>query len=485
MAGGGMAPGEFYSKKVAYTYIFNLIVGAGALALPIGFHSAGMFLSLAFLALVAFLAFITMTWLNEAQAAANAVLNRRNQSSPSERAIINERERLIQLPSTGDFIIGNQPEITDSIFDITTRTEMGLMAELFLGRIGHKLFYVILVIYLYGDLAIYAVTVPLSLATVVHNTPDHGLQLGSLIIPGDALYYVYVALFSATIVPFSFFSFQKTKYLQIATLATRNIALFMMIILSLIYIAQGNGATISQLQLFNVRGLPLLFGVSVYAFMCHHSLPSMITPVKDKSGLMGMLIGDSITVYVIYGLLCMSAMFAFGTSPHETCDETGDCQIQKLYTLNFQHYFVRPIAVFLSLFPVFTLSSNFPLIAITLRNNLMELIPLGKNSKRFRVLRQVIFTLVTTLPPIGIALGTQNIDELVSFTGSYAGLFIMFVIPGLLVHFSRKVVAADPILADLKNPFRSPFAHVYWIVMMCGWSAVCLCLVTLNHIVSI
>ena len=31
--------------------------------------------------------------------------------------------------------------------------------------------------------------------------------------------------------------------------------------------------------------LPELFGVCVYSFMCHHSLPSLITPIQNKKSL--------------------------------------------------------------------------------------------------------------------------------------------------------------------------------------------------------
>ena len=34
-------------------------------------------------------------------------------------------------------------------------------------------------------------------------------------------------------------------------------------------------------------GLPTLFGVCVYSFMCHHSLPSLITPITNKSRITG------------------------------------------------------------------------------------------------------------------------------------------------------------------------------------------------------
>lgn len=129
------------------------------------------------------------------------------------------------------------------------------------------------------------------------------------------------------------------------------------------------------------------------------SLPSLLTPVKDKRHL-NMLMGvDFITIYGVYILLCTSALFAFGENPNPHCSPypSAACVIQSLYTLNFssysiqQHWFtpcflyytdIRPIAIFLTLFPVFTLSTNFPLISITLRNNLMVLIPIGGNQNR-------------------------------------------------------------------------------------------------------
>lgn len=40
MAGGGI--GSSYSKKVGFIYIFNVVIGAGALALPLAFKNAGL-----------------------------------------------------------------------------------------------------------------------------------------------------------------------------------------------------------------------------------------------------------------------------------------------------------------------------------------------------------------------------------------------------------------------------------------------------------
>ena len=55
-------------------YIFNLIVGTGALTLPAAFKDAGYLLSSIILILLAFMSFLTATFVIESMAAANALL---------------------------------------------------------------------------------------------------------------------------------------------------------------------------------------------------------------------------------------------------------------------------------------------------------------------------------------------------------------------------------------------------------------------------
>lgn len=36
----------------------------------------------------------------------------------------------------------------------------------------------------------------------------------------------------------------------------------------------------------DITKLPQLFGVCVYSFMCHHSLPALITPISEKRSIL-------------------------------------------------------------------------------------------------------------------------------------------------------------------------------------------------------
>lgn len=53
-----------YSRGTAVVYIFNLIVGVGALNLPLGFHQAGVILGVIFLGFIAFLSYVINIMIN-------------------------------------------------------------------------------------------------------------------------------------------------------------------------------------------------------------------------------------------------------------------------------------------------------------------------------------------------------------------------------------------------------------------------------------
>jgi len=247
-----------------------------------------------------------------------------------------------------------------------------------------------------------------------------------------------------------------------------------MIVLVLIYDFKGEGKQPSSW--FSFTGLPDVFGAAIYAFMCHHSLPSIITPIKNKNRLNFIIILDLIAILFTYLLLSWSTIWAFGSVTNPTCDNTPGppCTLQKLITFNFASYSVHGIAVFLVLFPVFTLSSNFPLIAITLRNNLMQLIT-WKQASMSATARRIIFALITVVPPVTISFFVRDVEFLVGVTGSYAGLGIMFLFPTLLVQFSRKRASHEfgPHFVA-RNKLASPFRSNFWVYAIYVWCVLAL-----------
>ena len=229
-----------------------------------------------------------------------------------------------------------------------------------------------------------------------------------------------------------------------------------------------NGETKShKVEVFHFSNLPKFFGVAVYSFMCQHSLPSIITPVINKKRINLVLLVDFLLVAAFYTFLVLTAVFAFAKNI-----------LEDLYTLNFgsSPAFCK---YFLELFPVFTLSTNFPIIAITLRENLKTLfLKEGKHYGLF--VRRYLFPLVTVIPPILIAFATTNVEILVAVTGSYAGSIIQYVIPVMIVFYGR--IHMKKIYGSYVNKYRSPFRQRWWIFFVVFWYVLCVIFVTVDHI---
>lgn len=544
MAGDSTDARDSISPLVGLVYIFNLIVGTGALTMPAAFKDAGWLLSLIIVVVLAFMSYLTTTFVIEAMASANALVHWK--TLQHYKRVVDEEESTITQAKQDDMV--NELRTDDIIskcvdedervplllssaaermaesshvnyFAITERFELGKMASLFFSKVGVNLFYICIAVYLYGDLAIYGAAISKSVrdvacqlpATTIDNSTIANVSNGTLasdlpcwesysITRGNA-YRIFLLAFLGLVGPFTFFNVQKTKYLQIFTTLMRWIAFISMIVLCALALGQGKGQGHPAMAV--PTGLPNLFGVCVYSFMCHHSLPSLVTPWREKRHLFPLLAADYTLILGFYTLLSFTGIFTFP-------------ELHDMYTLDFQpnsdtgNSIIPHIPVlqyFLSLFPVFTLSTNFPIIAITLRNNLRSLFLREESSQpgsRSRsstssgsstqstvpppqscnqvLVERFFFPLLALLPPIAVALATESVEFLVGFTGSYAGAFIQYIIPVALVHRARKQVL-EALGLGVRNQHASPFRHGAWLIFVLVWAVACVTLVTVNHII--
>eukprot|EP00094_Tigriopus_californicus_P012837 TCALIF_12412-PA protein Name:"Similar to TMEM104 Transmembrane protein 104 (Gallus gallus)" AED:0.11 eAED:0.11 QI:0/0.75/0.66/0.88/0.75/0.66/9/182/563 len=509
-----------YSPLTGLVYIFNLIVGTGALTLPAAFHDAGWGLSSAIIVMLAFMSYLTATFMIEAMAAANAMVHwkriqrlkksggvvsdelvartlqtmAQNASFPDPNGFTRSTDNLLvndtlvsAMPSSSTSaphsrrsdreedageneplidrdMIERIPQAVSSYYNITEVIEMGKMASIFFNKTGRTLFYICITIYLYGDLAIYGAAVAKSLRDVACTFRPANATSPFNISEAEPC-------FEGVVGPFAFCNVQKTKYLQILTTIMRWLAFGCMVSLACLRLA---GGIVANPPVTNVAGIPNLFGVCVYSFMCHHSLPSLVTPISQKKHIFQLLLSDYVIILGFYVLLAFTGIFAFA-------------EINDLYTLNFQPkpgepWFLASIHYFLSLFPVFTLSTNFPIIAITLRNNLKALF-LTEGRMYSWCTRSCVFPCLALIPPFAVALATNSLEFLVGVTGSYAGAGIQYVVPAFLVYMSRKQTQ-KAIGIGVINQHRSVFKSPFWVFFVNLWAIGCVILVTWNHLSS-
>uniref|UniRef100_A0A3Q2ZZ28 Transmembrane protein 104 n=1 Tax=Kryptolebias marmoratus TaxID=37003 RepID=A0A3Q2ZZ28_KRYMA len=467
MAGGITDTGEPYSGFVGLVYMFNLIVGTGALTMPRAFATAGWVVSLALICILAFMSYMTTTFVIEAMAAANAQLS--------------WKRRDVWTAAKNDKCVCLSPIDPMFLCECAHHASLNPSLNPFCLPVGVNMFYICIIVYLYGDLAIYAAAVPISLMEVACG--NHSCSAGTVkyndtdpcwgsVTRKDA-YRIFLSVFTLLLGPFTFFNAQKTKYLQILTSLMRWIAFIMMIILALIRIGKGTGE--GHPPVANLSGVPNLFGVCVYSFMCQHSLPSLVTPISEKKRVGALVLADYVLILGFYVLLSLTAIFCFDSS-----------LLYDMYTLNFtDNCNVLDIPVlryFLGLFPVFTISTNFPIIAVTLRNNWKTLFHRDGGTYPW-VVDRVVFPLITLIPPIVVAFCTHNLESLVGITGAYAGTGIQYIVPAFLVFYARRHL--EPVMdRDAINKHKSPFHHAFWVWFVIIWAVFCLMFVTANIILT-
>jgi hypothetical protein len=362
------------------------------------------------------------------------------------------------------------------------------MSTIFFPSMGAITCYICIAIYLYGDLSIYNAAVSTTLRDVICDqnitNPNSSVVLNETTLMNLPcwegkyatrfdIYRICLMFFSLLMSPWVFFNVSKTKYLQFMTMSFRWSAFAIMISIACYRIVFPPEDEVVVPPKWNINAIPFLIGSSIYSFMSQHSLPSLLIPIKEKHKIAKILSLDYFFVAVLYLVLALTGIFAFS-------------HLEDLYTLNFiptkgeKSIVMEGVEYFLTLFPVLTLTTSFPLIAITLRNNLQTLFIEKHNFETQNYfIRRLVFPLSAIIPPFIITFNTENVQSLVSFTGCYGGALIQYVIPCALVYYSRKT--CKNILGEgIVNEFRSRFQSVWWLILLVSWTCISLVLVTIH-----
>lgn len=286
-------------------------------------------------------------------------------------------------------------------------------------------------------------------------------------------YRLCLLVFALTMTPWVFFNVTKTKHLQFFTLTFRVVAFSVMILIATYRIMFPTNNEIPEPIEYDFSSVPFLVGALIYAFMSQHSLPSLLVPIKEKSKISKIVFVDYILITALYLVLALTGIFAFK-------------DVKVLYTLNFiptdsdGSAALKVLEYFLALFPVFTLTTTFPIVACTLRNNLQTLfIDKSQLSAQNFFVRRLLFPLIAVTPPFTITFNTEDVKSLVSFTGCYAGAFIQYIIPITLVYYGRKT-AANVLGCGITNEFRSKFQNNFWLLLLFFWTCLSLIIVSVD-----
>ena len=196
---------------------------------------------------------------------------------------------------------------------------MGKMGSLFFGKYW-LFFYLCLFVYLVGNLAIYSSAVAKSLRDVIcisENGLCWGLELSTF-------YRLILGLFGALqFILVAFEDVTKNKFIQVflhVCTGYRLVAFGIMIVLA---VPNVSIEIFNNLPPCDPSKISELFGVCIYSFTCHHSLPQIVTPISKKNGISVLVCLEYLTIFSFYLGLALTGISAFDT-------------VNGLYTSNFQ-----------------------------------------------------------------------------------------------------------------------------------------------------
>lgn len=225
-----------------------------------------------------------------------------------------------------------------------------------------------------------------------------------------------------------------------------------------------------------------MFSTAVFSQLFQHSVPGLIRPlaVEKKRSVPNIFFSALMTTALIYCFISIACCYRLGKN------------IQQSINLNFVGFtwgsqensmfrpFARALSLLVVLFPAFDTLSVYPLIAITLGNNLRSISPdlMGAFAKRWAVrgdnettskkIIVIVWRLVACLPPLAISLVVKDLS-LSLLVGGACGIIVAFVIPAVLqLKALERVSRTPPIFHPCpyettltKNPFLVPVVLVF------------------------
>ncbi|GMF26672.1 unnamed protein product [Phytophthora lilii] len=429
------AAGAQYSPYVAYAFTVNYILGVGSLGIPYAFYRAGLAMGNAMIVLVTLLSYMTVMWVCEAVARAreafvlsflldetSALKSFSYSSTPSTRR------------SSAGLEYDDFPEVTQ-------------LCERFLGPLGSKMYQLSLLGLMYGGLVGYSQVFVNTFLTQLDHIGDWELTS------------VHAAVvFACIVLPLSCSDLTEQIYVQLTMSVVRFAALLIMIF-SAAYAVYADpfdsGAVLqpspesapylSDYSLVDLSGFGVMFSTGVFSQLFQHSVPGLLAPLGAKNQekaatIFGSTLLTTMVFYIALGSVC-SLYFGpkLATSVNLNWAEFtwGINESMTLVPL-----WAKLLSMIVVVFPALDTLSVFPLISVTLGDNMAAVVPKRWTRGGRRSSWKLICRFGAALPPLLISMFVSDLSVTLQISG-LMGIYVAFFAPALLQLQARREIPSS------------------------------------------
>ncbi|KAK1929170.1 Transmembrane protein 104 [Phytophthora citrophthora] len=429
-----------YSPLVAYAFTVNYILGVGSLGIPYAFYRAGLVMGNVMIILVTLLSYMTVMWVCESVARAREafVINFLLDESTALKS---------HLYSTPDSISGRHTPSTNRssvALEYDDFPEVTQLCDRFLGPLGSKMYQISLLGLMYGGLVGYSQVFVNTFLTQVSHIGNWELSS------------VHAAIFFACIVlPLSCSDLTEQIYVQLTMSVVRFVALLIMIF-SATYAVYGDpydsgavfkpspesGPYVSEYALVDWTGFGVMFSTAVFSQLFQHSVPGLLAPLgvtrqETAPTIFGSTLITTMMFYIALGSIC-SLYFGpkLATSVNLNWAEFtwGISESMDLVPI-----WAKLLSMIVVVFPALDTLSVFPLISVTLGDNMAAVVPKRWTRGGRKASWKLLCRIGAALPPLVISVFVSDLSVTLQISG-LMGIYVAFFAPALLqLQASREI----------------------------------------------
>jgi amino acid permease len=373
--------------------------------------------------------------------------------------------------------IEHEPSITDRRLDVTE------IVRLLFGGKWAKIYLMLLSLVMLGILTAYCAIFASSFAANIplnESGPCNIYETSGFYNDCKWRYWVFLILFFIIEACLVLASFSEQRWLQ-AVMTGMRIAVIVVIIVTCIAailtdtrIDDDGGNNAGYSPPFNPAMIASSVLIPLFAYLYHAQLPNIAQFVTNKQANLGrMTAAVSVTCFTAYMLLGLITPAAIRKVP-------GLCTLA--YHNYSAGYSTRPwwtyiISMIVILCPALDVMSSFPIIAISVAENILSLTHVSLSVDKINKTTVVLVKLsVVTIPSI-LSFLDYNIATILSWTTYIAFLVICFAIP--LMYIAGKILVPE------SSPYAAKFASPCWTTIFAGSQMVLVLLLLMLSIVDL